>query len=347
MLSIPLVVLIALSKPPVGWQPDPDHAKVVEQHGRELLPTGMIGDVQVESYAAPTLHGAQLIATSTSVSVVGDGGDWVRARLDELKELPDVGQSAGDQVRVVAWSETPSADGKSVEARLEFADDTIGMVSIVRTIWVRTAANTGSPATSQILEVQGDCEIAADAIATLRAPCEASLASLVVPAADQLQPVSAPAAKPAPDDDTDTDDAPAAASGSGSSSASAVPSMGPASSGDLGPILATRPPEESRDMRPYYVGGALLLLVAVLLWNRKNRRELLAEEARLEKERAEAKKTKEERAKKEAEEDEDTKQETAKAKEKATKKKDAEVEAKADAEPDKKDDDAKPEEPAS
>jgi hypothetical protein len=45
----------------------------------------------------------------------------------------------------------------------------------------------------------------------------------------------------------------------------------------VGPVLATREaPREERDLRPFYVGGFLLLVVAVLWWNRKRTAEALA-----------------------------------------------------------------------
>ena len=40
-------------------------------------------------------------------------------------------------------------------------------------------------------------------------------------------------------------------------------------------------PLSARDMRPFYVGGFLLLVVALLWWNRKKRAELDAESERV------------------------------------------------------------------
>jgi hypothetical protein len=276
---LPLIIASILSAPP-DWKSDPDHATVVQRDAQAHLPEGVQAQIQVESYLAPVAHGAQLIASATMIAVNGDAGanGLARARIDELKALPDVGTAGGDKVRTVSWSETPDTDGKIIEARIEYADDTIGIVSLIRKVWLRPAHADGKP--DVLVELEGDCEIAADQAATLRAPCEQALTTIVLPPVDQRGAISAPAAPPPKDDDGDDD---SAGSGSASASASAAPppTIAPAPAGDLpaGPVIKTMPaPDDSRDMRPFYIGGALVLMAALLLWNRKKRQEMLAEE---------------------------------------------------------------------
>jgi hypothetical protein len=222
-------------------------------------------DAQVWSLRPPGGGGA-LIASRLLVGVAGEGKEYIRARLEELRRTPEIvaGNDPTAKVRTVAWRENVDDKQRIVDAHLEWAQDDHGTLSIVRAVWIRP---TDPPET--IEEYRVECVIATEQVAALRKPCEDAMASLVprAPAERQAIAVAALAApEPEPADDNEVD-APGA-------SMRETPTT-------IGPVLATKPArEEARDMRPFYVGGFLLLVVALLWWNRKKRAELDAESER-------------------------------------------------------------------
>jgi hypothetical protein len=267
MRILAVVLLLALASPaaaqPAGWTEDRQHAAVVE---RDLLlgfPEGARADLALESYRSPT-PGGQIIAWMLEVGVNGDGGGYARTRIDDLRTTVDAMASGGGKVRTLHWSEQADAKQKWVEARLEWSDDEHGILSIARAVWVHPAGS------ASIREHRVECVLAADAAAALRPACDQAIAAMTItPLAEREAFVAAAAEPPAEEPE------PARAE---------EPHQMRETPSTVGPVLATREPEreEPRDLRPFYVGGFILLIVAVLWWNRKRNAEAIARAERAE-----------------------------------------------------------------
>jgi len=268
-----LTTIAAAQAVPAGWVEDRTHAQVIERDILIGFPEGALAKLKLSSHRSPE-PGGQLLAWSLEVGVNGDGGGFVRQRIDDLHATVDAIASGSGQVRTVHWSEQADAKQKWVEARLEWADDENDILSIVRAVWVRPASG------GTIREHRAECVLAADAAASLRPACDQALAALeVTPLADRQAFEVPGAAAAAPDEADDADDAEAAPAG-----APAAPGEQATmreTPGHVGPVLATREAKtESRDLRPFYVAGFIMLVVAVLLWNRKKRADLDRAEAK-------------------------------------------------------------------
>lgn len=247
---------------PAGWVEDRQHAQVIE---RDLLlgfPEGARANLKLTSHRAPQ-PGGQLIAWTLEVAVNGDGGGFVRNRIEDLRTTVDAIASGGGKVRTLHWSEKADPKQQWVEVRLEWSDDENGILSLVRSVWVHPTG-VGS-----IREHRVECVLAADAAAALRPACDQAMAALEITPLAEREPFTAPAAEPPAEDE-----APAPDKLAEPERDSATMRETPES---VGPVLATRETRpEQRDLRPFYVGGFLLLVIAVLWWNRRRNAEAIA-----------------------------------------------------------------------
>ena len=251
-------------EPPAGWVSDDNHAKRVQSNLDVRMPED--STVEVWSYAPPE-KGAQLIVSAITVPVGGDvAGAWVRTRIDELHDTPALMAGDDGKTRTISWSE------KADEANLEWANDDIGTQSLVRAVWVARKHAEGAPDTVE--ELRAECVMAIDGVAQVRPLCEKALASMALPAAADRVAIATPAAVKEPGDDDD-----AVVLDGGVATPPAGATIDTAPPGPPGPIISTRPASSGgRDLRPFWVAGGLLVLIASLLWGRKKRSEALASE---------------------------------------------------------------------
>jgi hypothetical protein len=262
MRTLLVVFLIAVlgggaAAQPAGWIEDREHAQVIERDLLMSFPEGAQARLALRSFRSPA-PGGQLIHWALEVAVTGEGGDFVRTRIEDLRGTVEAMASGGGKARTLHWSEQADPKQHQVEALLEWVDDDTGVQAMVRSVWVRPK---GTPT---IREHRIECVLAGDAGQALRAACVEALARLAVTPAGEREPFALPGAPAAPDEP-----APDEATGDTATMRETPP--------HVGPVLATREaPREERDLRPFYVGGFLLLVVAVLWWNRKRTAEALA-----------------------------------------------------------------------
>lgn len=251
-----LAVAGTASGQPAGWLPDRQHAAVVERDLLVTFPEGSQVDLALESFRSPE-PGAQLIQWTLEVGVE-DAGGYVRHRIEDLRTTVEAIASGGGTVRTLHWSEKADAKQLWVEALLEWIDDDTGIQSMTRAIWVRPRS------VASIREHRVECVVASDAAEPLRAACAEALAQLAVTPLGEREPFAAATAEP-PEQIADGDE------------------MRPTPEG-IPPVLATVEPkrEEPRDLRPFYIGGFLLLVLAVLWWSRKRNAEAIARAERAE-----------------------------------------------------------------
>lgn len=241
--------------PPAGWVADERHAAVVE---RDLVAAfGPIkSDIAVWSWRSPE-PGGQIVVSQIDAGVTGTGGGYVRQRVDELRGTVDVIASDGGQVRTVGWTEHTDPKQQVVEAKLEWANDSTGVVSVARAIWTRPAAPG-----DLVREVRAECLFAADEATRLRPACDQVLAALDPGDAPRAT-IEMPAVVATPPEEP-----------SEPPTMRETPDSVPA-------VLAQRPPaaKEERDLRPFYVAGFVLIVFAALWWNRKRHKDVLEAEA--------------------------------------------------------------------
>jgi hypothetical protein len=292
-----------LVTPPAGWVENTDQAKRVKsQLDMEL----MSEDATVEVYGwQPAERGALLLASLVTVEMPPERmGGWVREQIDEIHDTPAMMAGKEGKTRTISWSETADT------ADLEYANDELGTVSVVHVAWVRRAHADGAPDT--IEEYKGECMVSSESAAQYQKPCAEAIAGLTLPAAAERLKIDTPARVAEGGDDDDDDDGSGTGSGTGTGTGTAagsetgsgtgtgtgtVTSMNNAPEGaPLGPVITTKPASKGgTDMRPFWIAGGLLVLIAVLLWSRKKRQELIAEDERRKEEdeaRAKAKKDK-------------------------------------------------------
>jgi hypothetical protein len=249
---------------PPPWPVDATHAAVMMRDLMAPFPENVHATSQVWSLRPPS-GGGQLIASALLIGVTGEGQAFIRSRLDEVRRTPEIvaGSDPTAKVRTVSWQEKVDDKQRIVDARLEWAQDDHGTISLVRVVWIRPTVPENT-----IEEFRVECVIATDQVAALRPACEKAIASLRPRTFEERLPIAVAAAPaPEPADDENELDAPGA-------SMRETPTT-------IGPVLASTPArEEARDMRPFYVGGFLLIVIAVLWWNRKKRAELDAESER-------------------------------------------------------------------
>ena len=242
---------------PAGWVADERHAAVVERDLLITFPEGAQAKLELDSFRSPE-PGAQLIQWTLEVGVHGDGGGLVRTRIDDLRTTVEAISSGGGKVRTLQWSEKADPRQMWVEALLEWIDDDTGVRSMTRAIWVHPEG------VAAIREHRIECVLASDASEPLRTACADAIGKLAVTPLDGREPFVVATAEPAEPDEGDE--------------------MRPTPK-DVGPVLATREPEkkeEPRDLRPFYIGGFLLLILAVLWWSRKRNAEAIARAERAE-----------------------------------------------------------------
>ena len=92
------------SAQPAGWVEDGQHAAVIERDLRLGFPEGAQLGLVLSSFRSPT-PGGQLIAWVLEVGVNGDGGGYVRNRIEDLRTTVDAMANSGSRVRTIAWSE--------------------------------------------------------------------------------------------------------------------------------------------------------------------------------------------------------------------------------------------------
>jgi hypothetical protein len=269
MRRIPLILLLVaattearadddlpLITAPSGWTADDVHREIVERDLLALLPSGATAGARAAAYQAPR-GGATLIAWGLEVAVAREGEGLVRARLEDLRTTPaDEARIEGGVTRTVDWAETSDAADRMITARLVWSDDTDGILTVARRVWLRPIREVVTFDT--IVEYGAECVIAADRAAELQPACERALASLSYEPLDHRAPI-AMAAIPEP-----------AAAGP------AAPQMRPTPEGTvIVPGPGPGPSASRRDWRPFWVGGGLLIVIAAVLLARSRRKETL------------------------------------------------------------------------
>jgi hypothetical protein len=244
---------------PAGWLADEQHAAVVERDLLITFPEGAQAKLELDSFRSPE-PGAQLIQWTLEVGVNGDGGGLVRTRIEDLRTTVEAIAGGGGKVRTLQWSEKADPKQMWVEALLEWIDDDTGVRSVTRAIWVHPKG------VASIREHRVECVLASDVGAALLAACDEALGKIAVTPLDQREPFVAANPEPAEGGEVAEGD-----------------EMRPTPK-EVGPVLATREPkkEEPRDLRPFYIGGFLLLVLAVLWWSRKRNAEAIARAERAE-----------------------------------------------------------------
>jgi hypothetical protein len=234
-------------KAPKGWTADTQTAlSLSQQLGAVPHFGGLASIVTVEAYSA---KGAVLYATRVMANVKPEQRDVAASA-----ELDDLRASLRRQSTVAPTTWKREAIDGRLEATLAWREAT---ANESRMIVVADAQH--------VVAVSGECVLAADVTDEVASACRAALATLDpdVPAAQRVALTLAAETAPPP---------PMPAPGSG---ASRAPSLGEAS-GDrpaLAPIQIT-PQASERDRRPIYVGGGLVVLALVFWWNRKRREKL-------------------------------------------------------------------------
>jgi hypothetical protein len=241
---------------PAGWVADEQHAAVVERDILVTFPEDAQARLELDSFRSPE-PGAQLIQWTLEVAVDGDGGRLVRARIEDLRSTVDAIAAGGGKVRTLQWREKADPKEMWVEALLEWIDDDTGVRSVTRAIWVHPKG------VASIREHRVECVLASDVNDALLTACDRALGTIAVTPRGEREPFEAAAAEPPPADEPGE--------------------MRPTPK-EIPPVLATREPtkEEPRDLRPFYIGGFLLLVLAVLWWSRKRNAEAIARAERAE-----------------------------------------------------------------
>lgn len=238
---------------PAGWVDDPAHAQVVHRDAVLTMPGGSKPELTVWSFRAPT-GGGQVIVWEGRIGVGPDPGGFVRTRLEDLRRTPEIVAAGGGAVSTRNWQERALEQGTLVEANLEWSQDEVGIVSVVRALWTRPETPT-----DLIVERRVECVLGSP---DLRAACDQAIAALAPPpgprASVELKAAAAEAAEEVVE-------------GEPPAMREAPPSTGPV-------VVAPPKAQESRDLRPFYVAGFILVVVAVLWWSRRRRAEILKEE---------------------------------------------------------------------
>jgi hypothetical protein len=227
-------------------------------------------------HRSPEPGGAFIVSELVAEPAPADPVAAARAELAAVKSV--VAATGGT---LVTW-EFRGGEPTLPEARLEWKDPSVGTTSITRALAFRSAGS--------LVIVTGECVLAGDAEAALRAPCEAALAALAPVGSLARLDVGLGATDPATataidqpdtvDDDGGATDA--AGSGSGGAAAAggrAAPSMR-AGGPDLPVTVYVKPPASKPDRRPLMLIGGVMVLALVFLWNRRQRARLEAAEAR-------------------------------------------------------------------
>jgi hypothetical protein len=94
---------------------------VIERDVLIVFPEGARAKLKLASHRSPE-PGGQLISWMLEVGVNGDGGGFVRQRIDDLHATVDAIASGSGKVRTVHWSEQADPKQQWVEARPR-ADD--------------------------------------------------------------------------------------------------------------------------------------------------------------------------------------------------------------------------------
>ena len=246
--------------PPPGWEPDLGRSAGFEMAvGREDHFGGVRVHVSAQHLRAPSPGGILLTSEVASEALPADAAAAATAELHGIRSGLD---SLGDTVKVVRWDVHADPASKVTEGRLEWSDASLGTTSISRTLVFQTGG--------RLVRLSAECIIAADA-GGLRAPCEAALATLTplapVATRDALAVATTAPAAPVADGAAPRPGAPVGGGG------------GPTISereGGMPVTIVVDSPKPKRDRRPYYVAGGLVVILAVYLFNRRNRQRATA-----------------------------------------------------------------------
>lgn len=257
--------VLQIAAPPVGWIHDTAHADTVRRGLVAGFPDDAPGaEVRVESFRPPE-PGAQLILSRAWFPAPADPATLVRERVEDLRRTVEVMSSGGaDGLRQIGWQERSDDAGRLVEATLEWAHDGNQTLSMVRAVWVKLP--------DALAEYRVECVMTLDAVAAIRPACQQAMASLMLPAMAQRQPLAvAPPAVPDADEDP-LDDRTGATAAPGP----VQPGIRPAPDG-VAPVVLAQPPraEPPRDLRPFWLAGGLLLVAAALWWSNARRKKVL------------------------------------------------------------------------
>ena len=239
-------------QPPAGWVADSKTAVSLSKRLGDMPHFGGLRSVVVTEVFQTT--GASLYVTKMSASIAGldeaARNKAASAQLDEVMVLAPA--------RMIGKAITEASDAKdsanphALEGTHRWHDSDTKITSNSRIVIAADA--------QQLVAVIGECLLAADVAKDVDAVCAASLATLdpyLAPASRvDLAIVKSPAPAPAP----------------------ASPGSGPSlvDSGERPSLAPMEIPQAQRepDRRPIYVGLGLIVLAAIMYWNRKNRQKL-------------------------------------------------------------------------
>ncbi|HEU4729291.1 MAG TPA: hypothetical protein VFT22_15425 [Kofleriaceae bacterium] len=265
-----------LVTPPAGWRSDPEQATALAQRFAATSHFGGLPAVTaVEAYVSDPPGAALFVTRATATLATAAPGSaapgapderarpelgrLARVALDELRGGPARAALAGGSADERGWHEQVEADRRQVTATLAWADAASHTVDTARVV----VASDGR----RVVAVTGECLAGDDGDRALAA-CRAALATLDpgVPAASRVGLELAPATAGG---DTAATGEPRARSPSMSS----APESSRLGDGPRVVFPPTAIPVAPRpvDRRPVYIGAGVLLLALMFWWNRRRR----------------------------------------------------------------------------
>lgn len=254
-------------KPPTGWQSNPDFAAAMSP--RTDLFGGLPATATADVYRAP-IRGAVLYVTRIEAKATAEQRD--AAASYEVDELRRALERAGDAAKAQSQAQRVDPATKLLEGTLAWRDDTAGLVSSRRVVIAADA--------NRVVGMLGECVLAIDLPPDVVKACEDSLKTIVpdVPAAERV-PLSIVASPTA----STVSPAVTAPGATGAPTTSSGPSMGDGSKLPAIPpmqVSQPKPPERETDRRPVLLGLGLVVLAIVFYLNRSRRERFDREDAR-------------------------------------------------------------------
>jgi len=239
---------------PPSWNRDAERSDVITKH---LAKAGHFGagaarDARADVYA---VDGGALIVSRVEAARPAELAAAVRAELDLVRGEVRAAGLDGSRVHELGWQERV-VEGRLVEGRLEWRHESNGTLS--RTRLLIGADDAG------IAVASAECLLRDDRADALRPACDEALGRLSLPGPRQWVAIAiGPAGAAAPA--AATTDAPSGV----------APREPPRLSEPHGPALPpilVPPQPASRDRRPLYLIGGLLLAAALFIWNHGRRK---------------------------------------------------------------------------
>jgi hypothetical protein len=259
---------------PAGWRPDPEQEAELARRFAAVDHFGGLAATTAAEAHVPPRSNAALFATRATAALPAPeaAARAARAALDELRATTRRASLTGGAAEEQAWQERVEADARQVTAILHWREPASHTVGNARIVVVSDGR--------RIAAVTGECLAGDGADRGAANACIDQLASLDpgIPAADRVALAPAPAADPAyrPSDRDDAAAAPAPAAPP-ATMAPAPDSLAPAPPRISDGTKIVLPPmvipqdRQAADRRPVYFGAGLIVLAVVFWWNRRRR----------------------------------------------------------------------------